>query len=86
MPGKKLTKAMILAAGYGTRLKPHTDVLPKALVQYNNKPMIEHVILKLISAEPSGFIELIFILILIFIVISYPLALLFNFYKFNIRF
>ena len=50
MPGKKLTKAMILAAGYGTRLKPHTDVLPKALVQYNNKPMIEHVILKLISA------------------------------------
>jgi len=46
----KLSKAMILAAGYGTRLKPHTDFLPKALVQYKHKPMIENVIDKLISA------------------------------------
>ncbi len=38
---------MILAAGYGTRLKPFTDTLPKALVQFKGKPMIENVIAKL---------------------------------------
>lgn len=42
-------KAMILAAGYGTRLKPLTDKKPKALVEINNTPMIELVIKKLIA-------------------------------------
>lgn len=41
------TKAFILAAGFGTRLKPFTDTLPKALVPYKKKPMIENVIHKL---------------------------------------
>lgn len=45
-----LKKAMILAAGFGTRLKPHTDSIPKALVPYKGKPMIQHVIEKLKSA------------------------------------
>ncbi len=44
---KKIDTAMILAAGYGTRLKPFTDTLPKALVEFNGKPMIENVIGKL---------------------------------------
>lgn len=43
-------KAFILAAGFGTRLRPLTDNLPKALVPYKNKPMIENVISKLSSA------------------------------------
>ena len=43
-------KAMIFAAGLGTRLKPLTDTLPKALVPVCGKPLIEHVARKLRSA------------------------------------
>lgn len=47
MPDKRIISAFILAAGFGTRLKSYTIELPKALVPYKGKPMIENVISKL---------------------------------------
>lgn len=49
-------KALIFAAGLGTRLKPLTDTMPKALVPINGKPLLELVLRKLIA---SGFDEII---------------------------
>ncbi len=43
-------KAMIFAAGLGTRLKPLTDTLPKALVPVLDKPLLGHVIEKVQKA------------------------------------
>lgn len=49
-------KAMIFAAGLGSRLKPLTDAMPKALVSIAGRPMLEHVILKL---KAAGFTEIV---------------------------
>ncbi|RMH66135.1 MAG: nucleotidyltransferase family protein [Calditrichaeota bacterium] len=42
-----MKQAMILAAGVGSRLKPLTEKLPKALVPFHGVPMLEWLILKL---------------------------------------
>lgn len=49
-------KAMIFAAGLGTRLQPLTNSIPKALIPVSGKPLLEHVILKL---KEAGFDEII---------------------------
>lgn len=45
-----MRQAMIFAAGLGTRLKPLTDTMPKALVTVGGMPLIWHVIMKLKAA------------------------------------
>ena len=49
-------KAMIFAAGLGTRLKPITDTLPKALVPIDGKPLLFRVVSKLKAAGISEFV------------------------------
>ncbi len=43
----EMKQAMIFAAGLGTRLKPLTDTMPKALVRVGGQPLLWHVINKL---------------------------------------
>lgn len=45
-----MKNALIVAAGLGTRLRPLTDSMPKALVPIAGCPMLEHQILKLKAA------------------------------------
>ncbi len=47
-----MRQAMIFAAGLGTRLKPLTDTMPKALVPVGGQPLLWHVIMKL---KKSGY-------------------------------
>jgi NDP-sugar pyrophosphorylase family protein len=42
-------KAMIFAAGMGTRLKPFTDFKPKALAEINGITLLEHAVVKLLN-------------------------------------
>ncbi len=49
-------KAMVLAAGIGTRLKPYTDGVPKALIEVGGVAMLEIVLRRLIKAGARGII------------------------------
>lgn len=49
-------KALVFAAGLGTRLRPLTDSMPKALVPVRGVPMLERVMRKLIAAGFGSFV------------------------------
>jgi len=49
-------EAMILAAGEGTRLRPLTDTLPKALVPVRGRPLLAHVMDRLVAAGATRLI------------------------------
>lgn len=65
---KRPTQAVILAGGRGTRLRPITDTVPKAMVPFEGKPFLEHIlamlrdqgfrsVLLLLGYLPDRFIE-----------------------------
>ena len=37
-------KAVIMAGGFGTRLRPLTNNIPKPMIPMANKPMMEHIV------------------------------------------
>ena len=49
-------KAIIPAAGIGTRLRPHTYTLPKALLYVAGKPIIAHILDDVVPLAPSSLV------------------------------
>jgi UTP--glucose-1-phosphate uridylyltransferase len=47
---KQPTKAIIAAAGFGTRFLPQTKAMPKEMMPLIDKPIIQYVVEELVAA------------------------------------
>lgn len=47
----QVDQAFILAAGFAKRMRPMTDCLPKPLVQLGGRPLLSHIVDKLVQAK-----------------------------------
>lgn len=50
MPASKVTKAVIAAAGFGTRFLPQTKAMPKEMLPIVDKPVIQYIVEQLVEA------------------------------------
>jgi mannose-1-phosphate guanylyltransferase / phosphomannomutase len=55
-----MKKAVIMAGGFGTRLRPLTMSLPKPMVPISNKPMMEHIVNLLKNTGINDIISLLY--------------------------
>ncbi len=55
-----MLKAVIMAGGFGTRLRPLTSKIPKPMVPIMNKPMIEHIVRLLVRHGITDIVVLVF--------------------------
>jgi mannose-1-phosphate guanylyltransferase / phosphomannomutase len=55
-----MLKAVIMAGGFGTRLRPLTSKIPKPMVPIMNKPMIEHIVRLLVKHGIKEIVVLVF--------------------------
>jgi dTDP-glucose pyrophosphorylase len=58
MEGKTITKAVVLAAGRGTRMKSLTDDCPKPMIPLSGRPLLAHLIERM---EDAGIREILLI-------------------------
>jgi len=52
----EISQALIMAAGYATRMRPLTDNLPKPLLKVDGQPMLTHIINHLIAEDVTKII------------------------------
>ena len=52
----KVTKAVIAAAGFGTRFLPQTKAMPKEMLPIIDKPVIQYIVEDLVAAGVTDII------------------------------